>query len=358
MSQSLKISMFGRLVLLSGLLFCGSQRVHADAAVMVPPHVDQGAGEDIAEQAIEELTRLLKVDGFDVISAGQSGPTAEAEQQRGAFPQTYDPLYCLTPDCANEYRRLFDAIFAVQLTLSDKGARSASLSVILTEGPRAFFRGSAPIEGRDVRSAVRIAFEAARQKQVEGAGPWLTVEGTPDGSVVYVDRMEYGRVPFHKRHIDPGEHRIEIRAEGRTTEIRKVRVPSKIDHVEQLYVRLAQGTGEIVAVGNESAEDRRSPRNRSVWDWAIGGAVLGVGAAHLAAGIYQKSKAGDCAEEREGRCTSFYGDRRGVPREDLLLGFGAAGVALGATIMVLGPVGRLQVRGGVDHATLHFSGKF
>jgi hypothetical protein len=357
MPQSRKVSMIQRILLLAGLLLCGLQQVRADAAVMVPPHVDQSAGEDVTEQAIEELTRLLRVQGFDVISAGQSGPTAEAEQQRGAFPQTYDPLYCLTPECANEYRRLFDAIFAVQLSLSGKGAHT-SLSVIFTESPKAFFRGSAPIEGHDVRSAVRIAFEAARQKQLEGAGPWLSIEGTPEGATVFVDRVEYGRIPFHKRHVDPGEHRIEIRAEGRTTQIRKISVPSKIDHVEQLDVHLVHGTGEAVAIGDDSDNNKRSKGVRTVWDWALGGAVLAVGAAHLAAGIYQKSKAGDCAEEFAGRCTSVYGDESGISRENLLLGFGAAGVALGATIMVVGPVGRLQVRSGVDHASLHFTGIF
>jgi hypothetical protein len=165
-------------------------------------------------------------------------------------------------------------------------------------------------------------------------------------------------VPFHKRHIDAGEHRIEVRAEGRTTQIRKISVPSKIDHEEKLDVRLVHGSGETVALANDIPERSRRRSVRSAWDWALGGVVLGVGAGHLAAGIYQKSKVGDCAEEFAGRCTSVYGDKSGVARENLLLGLGAAGVALGATIMVVGPVGRLQVRSGVDHAALHFTGSF
>ena len=124
----------------------------ADVAVMVPPRSDQDVRADLLEQAVEELTRLLRVQGFDVISTGQAGATAEGEQQRGGFPGNYDPHYCVTPECANEYRRLFDAPFAVQLALP---ARASTVSVVLTEHAHAYFTGTAPIEANDVRAAVR-----------------------------------------------------------------------------------------------------------------------------------------------------------------------------------------------------------
>ena len=89
------------LVLILGL-FSYATIAHADVAVIVPPRLEQGGSSEQLERAVEELTRLLKVQGFDVISGGQAGAAAEVEQQRGAFPTSYDPLYCPTPACANE----------------------------------------------------------------------------------------------------------------------------------------------------------------------------------------------------------------------------------------------------------------
>lgn len=351
----------GRVVLSIALLVVWiglASEVRADVAVIVPPHVEQGAAVELGEQAVEELTRLLKVQGFDVISAGQAGPTAEAQQQRGSFPTSYDPLYCLTPECASEYRKLFDATFAVQLTLFGKGVRTSSLSIVLTEQPKIFFGGSAPVEGRDVRSAVRAAFETARGKQIEGAGPWLTVEGTPERALVYVDGMEYGRVPFSKRHIEAGPHRLEIRAEGRVTQIRNIDVGTDIDHEERVSVQLVEGHGEHGASEPLRAPSTQARFRRSAWDWVLGSAIAVTGLAHLSAGLYQKAREGDCAERHSGVCTERYGDERGLARDNLLIGLGAAGVGLGVLVMAVGPIGRLQVRAGVDHAALQWTREF
>jgi hypothetical protein len=328
----------------------------ADVAVLIPPQVEEGAGADIGDQAVQELTRLLKVQGFDVISAGQAAPAAEAEQQRGAFPKAYDPLHCLTPECANEYRRLFDATFAVQLKLFGKGIRASSLSVTLTESPEAFFSASSPVEGRDVRSAVRVAFERARSKQVEGAGPWLTVQGSPEGATVYLDGMQFGRVPFFKRHIEPGEHRLEVRAEGHAAHLRAISVPAEIDHVERLDVSLTAAAAPLAVSHGPSSRARVERRSR--WDWLLGGAVLAVGAAHMTIGVLQKTKDGECAQQTSGRCTEYYGDRRGMSRDNALIGFGAASVGIGALVIGVGPVGRLRLRGGSDHASLHLTREF
>ena len=348
-----------RFVLVSlGLVLSFSPRASADVAVVVPPHPEQDTTAEVLDQAVEELMRLLKVQGFDVISAGQAGPAAEAEQQRGGFPGDYDPLYCLTIVCADEYRKLFDATFAVQLSVASRFARPSTVSVVLTEGPRAFFAGTAPVEGRDVRAAVRTAFEAARQRQEEGAGPWLTVTGTPKGAIVYVDGSEYGRIPFAKRHLDPGFHRLEVHADGYAVEQRNLEVVAKIDHVENLEVTLTP-TPARQPVASARPARRATWIHRSVWDWAVGGAIAAAGAAHLAAGIYQKARSGECAETAsDGRCTQVYGDASGLARENLLIGFGTAGIALGALTIGLGPVGRLQLRSDRDSAYLQLRGEF
>ena len=332
-----------------GLLLGIVRPAHADVAVMVPPRSEPGASTELLDQAVEELVRLLRVQGFDVISAGQAGATAEAEQQRGGFPGAYDPLYCVTPECANEFRRLFDAPFAVQLGLSPS---ALGVSVTLTEGPRAFFAGTAPVEANDVRAAVRAAFEAARDKQKDGVGPWLTVAGTPDGATVRVDDADYGKLPLAKRRIEPGIRRIEVRAEDHAPEHRTIDIPGRIDHVESLDIHLRPL--HAPSVSDASTGGAR----RTAWDWALGGALAAVGAIHLTAGIYQKAVEGDCATRSPLGCSERYGDGNGASRANLLLGFGAGSLAAGALVLGFAPIGRLQVRAGVHRASLELKGEF
>lgn len=344
---------FGPAKLLCFLLALGcAETALADVAVMVPPHADQLPNNELLDQAVEELTRLLKLRGFDVISAGQAGPAAEAEQQRGAFPQGYDPLYCLTPECASEYRKLFDATFAVQLSIASRALRPSNVSVVLTENPKAFFGGSAPIEGLDIRAAVRTAFETARTKQEEGAGPWLTVQGAPEGALVYVDGVEYGRMPFSKRRVEGGSHKLEVREDGYLTDSRTLNIDARIDHVEAVTVAL-QPLDESKANIASMAGTKARSIHRSPWDWALGGAIAAAGAVHLASGIIQKTTAGDCANDACSRRYLEHGTR-----ENLLLGLGAAGVAAGVLVIGLGPIGYLQVRASTDHAALQLKGKF
>jgi hypothetical protein len=327
----------------------------ADVAVMVPPRTDQAPPSDATEMATEELSRLLRLQGFDVISDGQAAAYADGQQRSGAFPKNYDPMFCITPECANEYRKLFDALFAVQLTIATKAGRPSSVSVILTENPQAFYSATATVEGGDVRAALRVAYEEARDKQRDGAGPWMSITGVPDGATVYLDNEEFGHVPFkRKRRVTPGPHRLETRAEDHITDVRTINVPGNIDHVENVVVALQPVVTEAV-VG--SGPQRRRIR-RSVWDWVIGGTVAAVGAAHLIAGVYQKTKDGDCAERANGTCTEVYGTGSGVSRDNLMIGLGSAGVAVGGLVMGLGPFGALGVKANAEHALLELKGQF
>lgn len=338
---------------------CGvwsSAVARADAAVVVPPDVEPLESPELVEEARAELIRLLRAQGFNPISDGQAGPFAEADQQRvdqqrPAFPKNYDPMHCITPDCANEYRKLFDGAFAVQFAIASREERATSVSVVITESPKAFFKGKAPVEGRDVRAAVRIAFEAARAKQEEGPGPWLTVTGKPAGAIVFVDGAEYGHIPFTKRHVDAGSHRFEVRADSYIADLRTLTVANEVEHIEEVRVELAP----LTPVASKDGGTHRRGVRRSVWDWAVGGALAAVGAVHLVSGVYQKVKAGECVDDSS-PCTERY--QHNGRRENLLIGLGATGVALGAVVIGLGPVGQLQVQSGSDRALLKLKGTF
>jgi hypothetical protein len=345
----------------SGVWWSGSV-ARADAAIMVPPDVDEPLeSPELVEEARAELMRLLRAQGFSPVSDGQAGPFAEAdqqradtqrgEQQRPPFPKHYDPMHCITPECAEEYRKLFDGALALQFFIASHERRATSVTVVITENPKAFFKGKAPIEGRDVRAAVGVAFEAARAKQKEGPGPWLTVSGSPEGAMVYVDGKEYGALPFTKRHIDAGEHRFEVRADSYTSDLRTLTVEGDVEHIAKVQVDLVRLTP--VAAG-EAGKHRRT-RRRSVWDWALGGTLAAVGAVHLISGVYQKTRAGDCVDDSSPCSQRYQPNHR---RENLLIGLGASGVALGAFVIGLGPIGQLQVRSGSDRASLLLEGKF
>jgi hypothetical protein len=319
---------------------------HASPVVIVPPRAEDGIGGDVVERAVIELMRVIRAQGLDPISPGQSGVSAEEARESGSFPKSMNPTECLSTPCASEFRKLFDASFAVQLSLFAEGKRPGSVAVVITETPEAYFTASAEIEGGDVQAAVRAAYLAAREKHLRGAGPWLSVLGTPDGATVVVDDEEFGSLPIDRRHIAPGVHRVQVRRRGFVTRNLTVEIPQNIDHDERLEVALGALDG---------AEPRVVDRT---WDYVLGGALAAAGAVHLVLGAYQMSKVGDCAEYENDECVEAYGDKQGVRQEPLLLGLGAAGLAAGGLVMGLAPIGHLRLRAGKESAAIAVGGVF
>lgn len=330
-------------------LLLAAAPARANTAVVVPPTVDVACSPDTVEQATTELMRLLRVQGFDVISPGQASAVAEDAQQSGGFPRETNPQECRTADCATDYRRLFDASFAVHLRLSGSAGAVRSVSVEITESPEASFGQSAPVQGGDLKGAVRTAYEAAREKHLRGEGPWLSVAGEPEGAFVYLDGLEMGRIPFERRFVKGGKHRLEVRADGYISQASALEIPSLIDHEERVKVVLAPLHGQPVAARK---------LNRT-WDYVVGSLIAAAGAVHLAVGIQQFRQRDECATHGpDGMCTRVYGDDQGVSQEKLFLGLGAGGIALGGLWMGVAPIGRLRARASRDTAQLTFTSNF
>lgn len=323
-------------------------------AVMVPPRADQLPTSEPVDAADEELARLLRWDSFNVISPGQASAAAEGQQKGGAFSSKFDPLYCITTECAEEYRKLFDGLFAVQLSIASRSGRLSSVTVVLTEDVKSFFSATAPVEGNDVRAAVREAYGQAREKQRVGAGPWLSVSGYPERATVYLDQAEFGHIPLQKRRVASGSHVLEVRAEDYVSDVRTINIPGNIDHLETVVVAL-HSASELPRAATELPPSRF---RRTRWDWALGGVVAAAGAVHLIAGAYQKSREGDCAEHSNGACTEVYGTGSGAKRDNMLIGFGAAGLLVGGLIMGFGPIGALSMRADQQSARLELKGTF
>jgi hypothetical protein len=316
--------------------------------VVVPPSTDTGAALDTLEIAATELIRLIRVQGFDVISPGQASASAEDAQQSGNFPAHLNPLDCRSVECAIEYRRLFDASFAAQLLLSGATGKARTVTVTITEGANASFKSSAEIQGSDLKGAVSAAYASARDKYVRGEGPWLSIAGGPAGAIVLVDGQEYGSLPIERRYIGGGIHQVEVRAPGYSTEKFELNIPGRIDHEERREVALS-------ALAGHGAKPAKLDRT---WDYVVGSALAAAGALHLGFGIYQALKSGDCAVGDGTICTRRYGDNHSPKQENLLIGLGAAGIAAGAIWMGVGPIARLSVRADSRSAALSLSGAF
>ncbi len=334
------------LVLCTWLASAGAS---ADVVVIVPPHVEQGVTSEQSERALDALERGLKANGFDLVLPGQSGPAAEEEQHNGRF--SADPLNCVTPDCATAYARLFDASFAVQLSMFREPGAGISLTLVIVESASTFFSGSASVEGGDVAGAVRDAYQEARKKQAEGVGPWLTVSGTPEGATVYIDGAEFGRVPIQRRRISAGIHRLVLRADGYATHNDSINIPERIDHEEARLVtleRIDEGAAPNVASSSSS-------RRRHWLDYVVGGAGIAGGATFLALGVREYLTDGDCVERRDnGSC------QRAIKRDSLSvinIAGGTAGMLLGAATIWVGPFG-LWLDADTQHATLGAHGSF
>jgi PEGA domain len=318
--------------------------VHANTAVVVPPSIDMTAPADVLDTAATELMRLIRVQGFDVISPGQASAAAEDAQASGTFPAQFNVLDCRSVECAIEYRRLFDASFAAQLFVSGLSGKVSTVTVTITESANVTFTGTAPLQGGDMKAAVQVAYGAARDKYVRGEGPWLTVAGGPAGAQVIVDGQEYGTLPIEHRYLAPGAHQLEVRADGHTAQKLSLEIPAQIDHEERLNVTL-------LALGDAQKKHKLD----RTWDYVTGGLIAAVGAAHLALGAYQFKKSGSCVDTD---CTRVYGDDSGKSQEKLLMGLGAAGVAAGALWMGIGPIARLSVRADAHAASLNLRGAF
>ena len=200
------------------VLWAWTAAARASTAVVVPPSVDLATSPDVVESATSELTRLLRVHGFDVISPGQAAAAAEDAQTTNSFSREHSPLDCRTPACATEYRRLFDASFAVHLRLMGSGGKVRSVTVAITESPTASFSANIMVQGGDMKGAIQQAYGEAREKHLRGEGPWLSVTGAPAGAVVYLDGLEYGTLPFERRYVEGGTHRAEVRKDGFITQ--------------------------------------------------------------------------------------------------------------------------------------------
>lgn len=138
------------------------------------------------------------------------------------------------------------------------------------------YDGESEVQDGDVRTATTRALLEARSFQLLGPGPWLRVEGTPEGAEVLLDDRIVGRVPYRATVI-PGGHKLRVREAGYTAFEQQLNVPATDDsHVAQIVVALEPAP---IAVGNANEDLRALPRDtgshRRNNTWLVGPIVAG-----------------------------------------------------------------------------------
>jgi hypothetical protein len=218
----------------------------------------------------------------------------------------------------------------VVVTRNTQGA-AERVRIALLDSDRRRYDGEAEVQDGDVRTATTRALLEARSFQLLGPGPWLRVEGTPEGAEVLVDDRIVGRVPY-RATVTPGRHKLRVREAGYTAFEQQLDIPTTDDaHVAQVVVALepapiAMGNsgGDLRAVGDSSNERRHNT-------WLVGPIVLG-GAGLVLAGVTTIRLAtglDDCLNPDEyGICTN----RRRVNWVPTAIEYSLSAALIGASI--------------------------
>ncbi len=179
--------------------------------------------------------------------------------------------------CTSNVMTAASAELAAGVVVSRNAQGAAErVRVALLDTDKRRYDGESEVIDGDVRTATTRALLEARSFQLLGPGPWLRVEGTPEGAEVLLDDRIVGRVPYRATVI-PGSHKLRVREAGYTAFEQQLNVPATDDsHVAQIVVALEPAP---IAIGNGgdglravSQDGGGSKKNKT---WLVGPIVMG-----------------------------------------------------------------------------------
>jgi len=270
-----------------------------ERAAFLAPGGDESVPVYFRSLAVQAVARQLQAEGLELIPRGR----LRRDLRRAEL------LDCDRTDCADEVAEVAGvdfiagvAVWAVEGTATEPG--SVAVSLVAPSG--ASFSGTAPVEAGDVEAAALRALAEAREKQALGPGPWLVVDGTPEGAIVVVDGTPVGVVP-HRDAIAPGTHQVLVRLDGYESAERTLDVALEPNREYRWEVALpaagggmAAGTGAAALGAGEPPADDDPPEDggggRSTLDTA-GPIVLGLGGlAAIGVGLYGALAPEECTQ--------------------------------------------------------------
>lgn len=299
--------------------FGSASHALAQKVVLGPASADAG-GATVASLAGSALEEALRLQGLTVIrfeDAKSSLPAGEGcDEACGARL-----LKAVSAD--------FSAIVRVVTAPSTYQSR---VVVRFLDSDSHRYTGEADVRDGDVREATTRAVLEARSYQLLGPGPWLRLDGTPEGAEVLLDGSVVGRLPY-RAPITPGQHDLVVRETGYTRMREALNVPN--DDGRRLEIKVAlepqamEAPATAVSVLPTAANDADSSGQDRTWLAApIAMGVVGIG---LAAALTVRLASGvdHCVDQDEEHlCTA----QRGVRVGPTVAGYTLSGLLLGGAI--------------------------
>jgi hypothetical protein len=204
--------------------------------------------------------------------------------------------------------------------------------------------GSAAIRGADVPAAVIAAYHQAELALELGAAGLLRVGSIPEGALVTLDDEPIGHAPLERR-VPPGSHDLALTLDGFAGERQSVEITR--GRVSEVHAKLVRGAADDDATS-------AGPTRPSVANWIVGGVLVAASVPALVVSIGTLANDGDCRKrDASDICTErvHFGALSAT-----LLGFGAAALIAGGSIMLTQPF-TVDVDAGADHAVLRIAGR-
>ena len=356
-----------RLDLLRSLAACSAvllslavhERVRAsDVRVALGPTSAVGFSQQDAQHAAAALSDALRMQGLSVLPRAQRGADVdELALDAGACDRA----------CGAQLMEAASAELAawVKLSMASR-ARGGSAEVTLQDGSGHRFQGTAEIRDGDVREATTRAVLDARSYQLLGPGPWLRIEGTPEGAEVLVDGERVGTLPY-RAGVAPGKHEVVVREAGYLRFNQSVSVPSDESRRQELRIALEPTpidtqSGAVPLATAEPYADS-APRDSAWLAAPVAMGMLGLGLAsvisvRLLTGydpcVGESDSAGFCLESRTLRVGPTVG---GYALSAMLIGGSITWIVLGLQNNDASSE-QVALRARVGLGTLQLSGSF
>lgn len=165
-----------------------------------------------------------------------------------------DLAECADGECAARVVALADVDLAAGITIwlsrtDPTQAREIVVGLVDAEGNR--YNGAAEVS-ETVAIACLSAVRTARARFTVGPGPFLVVDGDPEGAIVEVDGNVVGSVPW-RGQLEPGDHVVSVRQPGYNPQTETVHLGEDRSVTESISIHLTVVTVEEGGADNTLA---------------------------------------------------------------------------------------------------------
>ena len=341
MVSGVRLSIF----ILIGCIALGSaERVQAESAAVLP-HAGDTRLETARVAAQRAVIEALREQGFTVRALSPK-PTKNPGELHSE---------CVHVGCAPTVLSAHGIDLAVAIAVWN-GEDGPQTNVTLIDALGRKYPGYAIVIGDDPAAAARAALLEARSLHLLGPGPWIHVRGAPVGARVMLDDKEVGVLPY-RGAISPGDHQLEVRAEGYGAKRQPIVIPLEPTTTARIELELSpESTSSQPAAQPESTSPpddyvqadpmHASHDEPSPWNYVLGGLAIAGGVALATIEPIQTfAKDGDCANDE---CSERYA---AGGETALKIAAGALIAAAGVTVIIWQPL-RVEAEIGQDHALL------